>query len=151
MSCRGHPPEDADAGISFVSYGGTANVKKCSAWTVKSIWKRDFQPHQQASVFETIYEVSHDLLKVFFVVMSKNLSAYTPHGACVLTCCCILCCAHPVVPHIHGAIQECPTSALQRGLSRYMPVRAAGDSCHASGEPSGSIEHDTWSHSSVPV
>lgn len=56
--CRGHPPEDADAGISFVSYGGTANVKRCNAWTVKSIWKRDFQPHEQASVFETIYEVS---------------------------------------------------------------------------------------------
>ena len=41
-----------------MSYGGTANVKKCSAWAVKSIWKRDFQPHEQASVFETIYEVS---------------------------------------------------------------------------------------------
>ncbi|KAL3140314.1 hypothetical protein ABBQ38_004579 [Trebouxia sp. C0009 RCD-2024] len=53
---RGHPPEDADAGISFVSYGGTAHVKRCNAWTVKSIWKRDFQPHEQASVFETIYE-----------------------------------------------------------------------------------------------
>ncbi|DBA96005.1 TPA: hypothetical protein ACH3X1_001510 [Trebouxia sp. C0004] len=53
---RGHPPEDADAGISFVSYGGTANVRKCCAWAVKSIWKRDFQPHEQASVFETIYE-----------------------------------------------------------------------------------------------
>lgn len=52
---RGHPPEDADAGISFVSYGGTANVRRCTAWTLKSIWQRDFQSRDQA-VFETIYE-----------------------------------------------------------------------------------------------
>lgn len=57
MRCRGYPPEDADAGISFVAYGGTAEVRKCQVWALKSIWKRDFQPHEQQSVFETIYEV----------------------------------------------------------------------------------------------
>jgi hypothetical protein len=44
-------------------------VKKCSAWAVKSIWKRDFQPHEQASVFETIYEVS------LFVIVQIPLPA----------------------------------------------------------------------------
>lgn len=57
LSYRGYPPEDADAGISFVAYGGTATVRKCQVWALKSIWKRDFQPHEQQSVFETIYEV----------------------------------------------------------------------------------------------
>lgn len=59
-----------------MSYGGTANVKKCSAWAVKSIWKRDFQPHEQASVFETIYEVS---LLVIVPLPANCMSGFMLH------------------------------------------------------------------------
>ena len=63
-------------------------MKKCSAWAVKSIWKRDFQPHEQASVFETIYEVS--LLVIVQVPLPANCMSGL-HAACPCLVSSILC------------------------------------------------------------
>lgn len=29
---RGHPPQDADSGISFIAFGGTARIAAADAW-----------------------------------------------------------------------------------------------------------------------
>lgn len=38
---RGLPPTGADAGIDFISYGGTAHVQRVEAWEMRSIWKTE--------------------------------------------------------------------------------------------------------------
>ena len=36
---RGHPPADADAGVDFVAFGGTARVAMVEAWEMGTIWQ----------------------------------------------------------------------------------------------------------------
>ena len=36
---RGHPPADADAGVDFIAFGGTARVAAVEAWEMGSIWQ----------------------------------------------------------------------------------------------------------------
>ncbi len=49
---RGHPPDGADAGIDFVAYGGSAEVKRAEVWEMRSIWKRDLDVSKAGTVFD---------------------------------------------------------------------------------------------------
>lgn len=128
---RGYPPEEADAGISFVAYGGTAEVRKCQVWAVKSIWKRDFQPHEQQSVFETIYEVTlcclQDSMPVWLLRVCAGLLQTALYGTSVQNSS-VLCNAVILFPSLVMRVRV-------RRL-KLSTAAAASDSCHANGQPS---------------
>lgn len=49
---RGYPPDGADAGIDFVAYGGSAEVKRAEVWEMRSIWKRDLDVSKAGAIFD---------------------------------------------------------------------------------------------------
>lgn len=52
--CRGHPPEDAVSGISFISFGGTARIAAADAWDMVrlKLGQNAFKaPHSSTSIF----------------------------------------------------------------------------------------------------